>query len=288
MPVLLLHHFLNKPSFHHNNKFHLPLHKSFLISLPVLMKKVKEILGGFWKIYVGLCFTALLLLLYPLYFIFLFSEKHFNKGFLLLRFHTGLLMYLTGVFTSVKNKHHIKKGQAYVITPNHSSFLDIIILYQTFTQYFVFMGKKSLAKVPIFGIFFKKMNIPVDRRSIVDGKRAMDRCGEELKKGHSVVMFPEGTISANVPEMLKFKNGAFKLAIEKQVPILPITFFTNYKILEMAGLFSGKSGPGIAKAVIHEPILTIGMTEKDVPALRDKVFKIINDELLAYQENKNN
>lgn len=248
-----------------------------------LMKKIKEILGGLWKIYVFLWFTVLLLILYPLYALFLFTEKHFNKAFLLLRFHTGLLMTLVGVFTSVKNRHYIQKGQAYVITPNHSSFLDILILYQTFTQYFVFMGKKSLANVPIFGIFFKKMNIPVDRKSIMDGKRSMVRCAEELDKGHSVVLFPEGTISTKVPEMLKFKNGAFKLAIEKQIPVIPITFFTNYRILEMAGLFSGKAGPGIAKAVIHEPIPTKGMTEKDVPALRDRVFKTINDELVAYR-----
>ena len=246
------------------------------------MKKVKEILGGFWKLYVFVWFTLLLLILYPLYLLFVLNEKHFHKGFSLLRFHTGLLMYLSGIFISVKNKHYIKKGQAYVITPNHSSFLDIIILYQTFPQYFVFMGKKSLAKVPIFGIFFKKMNITVDRKSARDGKRSMDKCGEELKKGHSVVMFPEGTISANVPELLKFKIGAFKLAIERQVPIIPITFFTNYKRLEMAGLFSGKAGPGMSKAVIHEPIPTTGMTENDVASLRDKVFKIINDELLAY------
>lgn len=191
-------------------------------------------------------------------------------------------MYLSGVIISVKNKHYIKRGQAYIITPNHSSFLDIVILYQTFPQYFVFMGKKSLAKVPIFGIFFKKMNITVDRKSARDGKRSIDKCGNELDKGHSVVMFPEGTISAKVPELLKFKNGAFKLAIEKQVPVIPITFFTNYKRLEMGGLFSGKAGPGIAKAVIHEPISTIGMTENDAPLLKDRVFKIINDELLAY------
>lgn len=256
-----------------------------LLSLSILMKKVKEILGGFWKIYVFIWFTVLLLVLYPLYLLFLLNEKHFKKGFSLLRFHTGLLMYLSGIFISVKNRHFIKKGETYVITPNHSSFLDIIILYQTFTQYFVFMGKKSLATVPVFNIFFKKMNIPVDRKSARDGKRSMDRCGKELEKGHSVVMFPEGTISAKVPELLRFKNGAFKLAIEKQVPVIPITFFTNYKRLEMAGLFSGKAGPGIAKAVIHEPIPTLGMTEDDVPALREKVFQIINDELLAYKAN---
>jgi len=247
------------------------------------MKKFREILGGLWKIYVFICFSILLLILYPFYLFFLLNEKHFNKGFNLLLIHTGFLMYLVGIFMQVKNKHHIKKGQAYVITPNHSSYLDIIILYQTFTQYFVFLGKKELAHVPVFNIFFKKMNIPVDRKSPASGKRAIDRCAAELDKGHSVVLFPEGTISPNVPEMLRFKNGAFKLAIEKQVPVIPITFFTNYKRLEMAGLFSGKAGPGIAKAVIHEPIPTIGMTDDDVSFLSDKVYNIISTELKNYE-----
>jgi 1-acyl-sn-glycerol-3-phosphate acyltransferase len=246
------------------------------------MKKVKEILGGIWKIYVFIWFVLLLLLFYPLYLLFLLNEKTFNIGFKVMRFHNSLLMYLSGIFVSVKNRHFIKKGEAYVITPNHSSYLDIVILYQTFTQYFVFMGKKSLATIPVFNIFFKKMNIPVDRKSIKDAKRSMDRCASELDKGHSVVMFPEGTISVDVPEMLRFKNGAFKLAIEKQVPIIPITFLTNYKRLGIEGLFSGRASPGVAKAVIHEPIPTKGMTDEDLVPLRDKVFKIINDELLAY------
>ena len=246
------------------------------------MKKIREILGGFWKIYVFIWFSLLLLILYPFYLLLLLNEKYFNKGFNLLLIHTGVLMYLVGIFMNVKNKHYIKKGQAYVITPNHSSYLDIVILYQTFTQYFVFMGKKELASVPVFNIFFKKMNITVDRKNNRDGKRAMDRCGQELDNGHSVVIFPEGTISENVPEMLRFKNGAFNLAIEKQVPVIPITFLTNYKRLEMGGLFSGKAGPGISKAIIHEPIPTLGMTQEDIVPLRDKVYHIINNELMAY------
>lgn len=249
------------------------------------MKKLKEILGGLWKIYTLTWFTILLILLYPFYLLFLLNEKHFNKGFNLLLVHTWVLMSLVGIFVKVKNKHYIQKGQTYVITPNHSSYLDIPILYQTFTKYFIFMGKKELANVPLFNIFFKKMNITVDRKSNRDGKRAMDGCGAEIDKGHSVVVFPEGTISDKAPEMLRFKNGAFKLAIEKQVPVIPITFFTNYKILEMAGLFSGKAGPGISRAVIHEPIPTKGMAEGDVASLRDKVYHIINNELLAYNRN---
>ena len=257
----------------------------FIPLLPQKMKKTREIFGGLWKIYVFTWFLLLLIILYPFYAFFLLTEKHFNKGFHLLRFHTGLLMYLSGIFTSVKNRHYIKKGQAYVITPNHSSYLDIIIIYQTFTQYFVFMGKKELAHVPLFNIFFKKMNIPVDRKSNSSGKRAMDRCALELDKGHSVVLFPEGTIPNSCPKMGTFKNGAFKLAIEKQMPILPITFISNYRRLEMKGMFSGLAGPGLARAIIHEPISTIGLTEADLVPLRDKVFGIISEELRKHQHN---
>lgn len=243
------------------------------------MKKIKEIIGGLWKIYIFFWFTLLLLILYPIYLVFLLNDKHFHKGFKLLRWHTGLLMYISGIFTTVKNKHYLQKGQAYVYAPNHSSYLDIVILYQTFSEYFVFMGKKELASVPVFNIFFKKMNVTVDRKSSMSGKRAMDRCATEIDKGHSVVMFPEGTIPDNAPILGRFKVGAFKLAIDKQVPIVPITMPSNYKRLEMKGLFSGKASPGIAKVVIHEPISTIGMTEEDIPTLQNKVYNIINSEL---------
>jgi 1-acyl-sn-glycerol-3-phosphate acyltransferase len=246
------------------------------------MKKIKEILGGLWKLYALIWFLSLLLLLYPFYLIFLLNEKHFNKGFQLLRFHTGILLYLVGIFITIENKHYIKKNQTYVITPNHTSYLDIIILYQIFSRYFVFMGKKELGDVPVFNIFFKKMNITVDRKSGQSGKRAIDRCANELDKGNSVVLFPEGTISKDVPTMLRFKSGAFKLAIEKQQPILPITFLTNHKRLEMKGLFTGKAGPGIAKVIINEPISTVGMTEEDLLPLQEKVFNIINEQVQNY------
>lgn len=141
------------------------------------------------------------------------------------------------------------------------------------------MGKEELASVPVFNIFFKKMNITVDRKSNVSGKRAMERCGSELEKGHSVVMFPEGTIPISAPKLGKFKVGAFKLAIEKQVSIVPVTMLTNYKRLETRGLFSGMASPGIARVIINEPIPTKGMTEGDALALQTQVFDIINAQL---------
>lgn len=123
------------------------------------------------------------------------------------------------------------------------------------------------------------MNIPVDRRSRTDGHRAYTRSVEELKKGNCMVLFPEGTIPDNVPKLKRFKNGAFKLAIEQQVPIVPVTFTKNYKRLENGGFLKAPASPGLAPAIIHKPIETKGMTEEDVVTLREQVFEIINSAL---------
>ncbi|MCB0410078.1 MAG: 1-acyl-sn-glycerol-3-phosphate acyltransferase [Flavobacteriales bacterium] len=246
------------------------------------MKKLKEILGGIWKIYAALWFVLLLLLFYPLYLIYLKDEKSFHKALNILEFHTNVLLFVSGIIVKIENQHYLKENHNCVITPNHTSYLDILVLYPTIPDYFVFMGKQELQKIPIFNIFFKKMNIAVDRKSAVSGKLAMERCAKELAKGHSIVMFPEGTIPKTTPHLSNFKNGAFKLAIEQQVPIIPITFLSNYRRLEMGGLFSGKAGPGPARVIVHEPIPTKGMTEEDLVPLRNKVHEIIKEELIKH------
>jgi len=246
------------------------------------MKKFNDILGGVWKIYAAIWFVLLLLLFYPLYALWLRKENTFYKAFKLLNIHTNILLFATGIFMKIENRHHLDKCSNCVITPNHTSYLDILVLYLTIPHYFVFMGKEELTKIPVFNIFFKKMNIAVDRKSSVSGKLAMDRCANELKKGNSVVMFPEGTIPRSTPKLGRFKNGAFKLAIEQQVPIVPITFLSNYKRLEMGGLFSGKAGPGFAHVIIHDPIPTKGMTQEDLLPLHDQVHKIIKQELIKH------
>ena len=244
------------------------------------MKKATEILGGIWKIYAGLILSLSLLLLYPIYALLLSKENWYKHALCILKIQTWFILMLTGIIVRVENKQAFKKITNAVITPNHTSYLDILVLYQTIPKYFLFMGKHTLKTIPVFNIFFKDMNIAVNRKSIISGKAALKRCAKELQKENSVVLFPEGTIPDDAPNLLRFKSGAFKLAIEEQKPIIPITFLTNYKRLQLSeSLFSGKSGPGIAKVVVHEPISTIGMTIEDLLPLQEKVFNIINQEL---------
>ena len=107
------------------------------------------------------------------------------------------------------------------------------------------------------------------------------RAARALDRGTSLTLFPEGTIPAFTPRMKPFKDGAFKLAIEKQVPIVPVTFLDHWRLfgepLEMLGL----ARPGLARAVVHPAISTTGMTEADLVALRSEVFRVIEGPLLT-------
>jgi 1-acyl-sn-glycerol-3-phosphate acyltransferase len=125
------------------------------------------------------------------------------------------------------------------------------------------------------------MNILVDRKSNVGSHKAFLRAGRDIEEGNSVFLFPEGTISSN-GDLRGFKNGAFKLAIDKQVPVVPVTFLNNWKLLQNGGFFKTYGKPGISRVVVHEPVSTIGMTENDLLSLKAKVHEIISTELKKY------
>jgi 1-acyl-sn-glycerol-3-phosphate acyltransferase len=238
----------------------------------------------FRKIWKGLFFTNALLtmvLLYPAFYILLSKNKWFPLAMRLKRFWAHLLLFDVGIFYSVEQVVPLDPKQSYVFCPNHSSYLDIILSYIAIPNYFHFIGKAELKHVPLFKIFFKDMDITVDRKSIRDSHRAMLRAASDLKQGISIAIFPEGTIPVHVPRMGKFKNGPFKLAIENQVPVVPVVYLSNYKILpdDRKGARVG-GRPGISRVKILAPIPTLDMTEADIEILRDKVYQQINESLM--------
>ena len=168
-----------------------------------------------------------------------------------------------------------------VIVSNHTSYLDIIFSPFYISHTAVYMGKRELLKVPLFKIFFQYLDIPVNRKSITGSHRAFLDAGSKLESGLSQVIYPEGTIS-NEGRLKPFKNGAFKLAIEKQVPIVPVANLNNWHFLQNGGFFKSNGRPGIARIVVGQPIETAGLTEKNVQELREKVYTFIKEELRKF------
>lgn len=192
-----------------------------------------------------------------------------------MRINCFVIIYLAGIFDNVKRNFKPEKGKSYVICPNHQSYLDILMTYIVFPQYFHFLGKIELRRIPLFNIFFMRMNIGVDRASKTASHKAYRRACVDIDKGISIAIFPEGTIPDCTPQLGKFKNGAFKLAIEKQVPIVPITYKTNWKLLSDVGhkVYGGQ--PGLSNVVLHKPISTVGMTEDDLDKLKTIYREIV-------------
>lgn len=232
-----------------------------------------------WKCWFFLVFASIMLLLYPFLLSFLSKRSRYKYAFACQHIMSRWIAWLCGLF--VKRVYHISRDQLpqpCVIVANHSSYLDIVFSYLILKKYFVFMAKLELNKAPLFNIFFKDMQIAVDRKSRMDAHRAFLRAQEEIDAGHSVFIFPEGTISSS-GVLKSFKNGAFKLAIDMQVPILPITFVGNWKLLQNGGFFKSFGRPGVSKAIIHKPILTKGMNDENIVPLREAIYKLFEETL---------
>ena len=186
----------------------------------------------------------------------------------------------------VKVSYHpsIDKNGQYLFCPNHFSYLDIPSMGYT-PGNFIFVGKNAMEKVPLFGYMYKKLHITVNRASLKSKHSTYVRSKEAIDNGKSLVMYPEGGVTTdNPPQMGGFKNGPFKLAIEKQIPIIPVTIPNNWILLPDDDRFLLKWGT--MHVVYHEPISTEGLNLNDLESLKDKVYSVIQSELDRQNENR--
>ena len=235
-----------------------------------------------WRFWFYLHAALVVIVFYPAYFVLLQRKKWFPRVFRLYRLCARIMLFNAGIIPVVDRRHLPKGNAPYVVCPNHASYLDIITTYIAIPSYFHFIGKAELRNIPLFGHFFKEMNIPVDRGSIMSSHRAFTRAKEDIDRGIGIAIFPEATIPEAAPKLKQFKNGAFKLAIEKQVPIVPVTYLDNWKIMPDAILWRMHAGrPGRTRIVIHEPVETRGLTSADVGALKKKVYHQMEEYLRA-------
>jgi 1-acyl-sn-glycerol-3-phosphate acyltransferase len=175
-----------------------------------------------------------------------------------------------------------EKGRTYVLAPNHSSYLDIPAVTVMLPLYFNFMAKDELRRLPLFGIFFSRLDIAVERQSIMASHRSFVEAAKRIQQGTNICVFPEGTINTDAPKLGRFKDGAFRLAIENQVDIVPITFPDNHKRLK-DGVFT--CTPGKLRMFVHRPVSTAHLKPEDADLLKKQVFAIIEEKLKEYESN---
>jgi 1-acyl-sn-glycerol-3-phosphate acyltransferase len=189
-------------------------------------------------------------------------------------------IYYTFSFIPIKRIYSDKLDfkKQYIFCSNHFSYLDIpAIGINKFRP--VFVGKHSLEKIPLFGYMYRNIHITLNKEKLKSRYDVMGKCAAELDAGHNLVIFPEGGIvSKKMPKMANFKEGAFRLAIEKRVPIVPVTIPYNWILLPDDGKLLLHRHENMV--IFHDPIDTRGLSTADIDTLSRQVYDVIDRELM--------
>jgi 1-acyl-sn-glycerol-3-phosphate acyltransferase len=187
-------------------------------------------------------------------------------------------LWLTGMPLQQIGKRPVGK---HVFVANHTSYLDTISIVPALQEHFRILGKEELLKIPFYGYLYKQMVIPVDRENMMSRATSIRRMLGWLKKEGSIVIFPEGTFNETAQPLIEFYDGAFWLAIRTQTPILPIIF--PYAANRWHYSAWWKLWPGNNLSVFLKPVSVAGLEKKDIPALKQHVYSLMENELAKYR-----
>lgn len=239
----------------------------------------KKIVQPIYTTYVVLIFVATLFLVLPFYFLLSIPNHAGSRKAIwrLTLLWSRLWLRLTGMWVTVEGS--LPVGDKFVIVANHISYLDPIVIYDVLPFYFRPLAKHEIKKVPLFGFVYAQIALLVDRSSVQSRAKSMRAMQDALHNDCSIFIYPEGTFNESKEPMKSFFDGAFKLAIEAQIPILPIIFPDTHKRWNNSAWW--KIWPGRNRAFIMEPISVDGWAIEDLPLLKEKTRQLMSAQLMA-------
>ncbi len=237
------------------------------------MKVIKYPLWILYRIWFYILVVLPIIILFPFLIISILKETWYPYFFRLARIWSMVILLGMGFGWKITKEQHLEKGKSYMFIANHTSMIDIMLMLVVLKNTpFVFVGKKELAKIPLFGFFYKRTCILVDRNSPRSRQAVFLRAQKRLQSGLSICIFPEGGVPDERVILDEFKGGAFRLAINHQIPVVPLSFLDNKKRFSYI-FFSG--GPGILRVIKHKFINTIGLKVEDTKGISNKAHEII-------------
>ena len=243
------------------------------------MKLIGYLLSSLWRIWFLIIFILIFISFIPALFFFTAIYKNNQIVCHLTRYWSKLTLFFSFIYPSIEWEEKLDKKGHYIFCPNHASTLDIPLILAVLPMPLQYMGKAEIAKIPLFGYFYKNNTVVVDRGNRRDSYDAFLKAGDKLKKGINMCIFPEGGIPKADVFLKKFKNGSFRLAIEQDIKTIPITIADNKRIFPQE-YFKGR--PGIVRIKIHKPIAPNSLVEKSIENLNTSVYNTIFNQLNTY------
>ena len=208
---------------------------------------------------------------------FFFGPRFGIIGYAFIWVWSWIFSMLTFIRYKFYGRENFRKGTSYIYVSNHTSFLDLPGLRMLIPGQFRPLAKKELKKIPVFGWIAQTATIIVDRSSPESRKKSIDRLKIALKQGISILIFAEGTQNRSKEILQPFHDGAFRIAVDTQQPILPMVVVGAGKLMP-PGTINLK--PGTIRIFVGKEIDTTGLTAANVPVLKQKTFDAMKEMIL--------
>jgi 1-acyl-sn-glycerol-3-phosphate acyltransferase len=247
------------------------------------MKWLLKPLQWIYCMYAFITFVIIMLLIFPFVIVASFFGR-IKGGNMIIR-----LCMLWGdlwfplIFIRIKRIYEAPhdKSKPYIFLSNHISYLDAAVLVKAYRQPVRPLGKIEMGKIPVFGFIYRKAIVSVDRSSAINRALSVRILESVIKKGISVVVFPEGTFNMTHKPLKEFYDGAFRVAIETQTPVKPVLFLDDHSRMNYKSIFS--MTPGRCRIVYLDEISVKGLSIADMTKLKEKVFVIMEEKLKNYK-----
>ncbi len=241
-----------------------------------MSRKKVNLFNYLYNAWCVLWLVMIFLALFPFIFVCIQVKRWNRLGTKLTNFWADIFFFVSGLWVKTEYRFRPDKKKRYIFVANHFSYLDVAVGMKVVRNYFSYMGKSSVKKVPLLGYMFAKLHIQVDRSDKSSRAKSFKRSIRALESGRSLFIMPEGGILSDTIPIMKqpFKDGAFVLAAESKTPIVPITFVNLYRIMPDTFVFRD-----FPRVIIHQPVRPEGKT---IDELKQEVYTIIQTEIDRY------
>jgi 1-acyl-sn-glycerol-3-phosphate acyltransferase len=205
-----------------------------------------------------------IIVMFPFLFISILKEKWYPYFFVMARIWAKFILFGMGFRTKVNFEQEPEEGKSYMFVANHTSMADIMLMLSITKNPFVFVGKKELAKIPLFGFFYKRTCILVDRSNSKSRMQVFERAQKRLNQGLSICIFPEGGVPDESIVLDIFKDGAFRLAVDNK-RLFSYTFLSG--------------SPGLMRVKVHRFFETKNQNPEYKKTVKETVRNVILNEL---------
>ena len=242
-----------------------------------MVRYVKMIFCGLYNVWFYTITGTSLIIFIPFFLVTCLREKWYPIFFWFARnIWSTIILYGMGLIPKIEYEQPFIKNERYMLVANHKSMIDVFLMLKVSPIPFIFVGKKELLRLPIFGFFYKRFAIMVNRDSAKSRKAVYGRAESRLNQGLGICIFPEGAVFGPEVKLAPFKNGAFRFSIDYKMTIVPMSFLDcerRYPYHFSYNHFVG--GPGYLRVKVHKHISAKGKTLDDMEDLKQEVYDLL-------------